>query len=62
MKNNKFVVFLIVITVVFIGYCFSVGIVFCLQWLINAAFQTSFDVNLWWGGLLFYIIYLIFKE
>ncbi len=44
-----------------LGWLVSVGSVVVIQWLANATFNTQFDINIWVGGLLFYICWLLLR-
>ena len=50
------------IIVYVLGWLGSVIIVAFIQWLVNEIFATDFHFNIWLGGLLFYIIWLLFTK
>lgn len=52
----------IVIPALALGYMVSVGIVWGVQELVNLTFSTSYSVNVWAGGGLFYVLLLLFKK
>lgn len=43
----------------FVGWLLSVGTIWLIQWLVNQIFHTSYNFNVWLGGLLFYLIWLL---
>ena len=45
-----------------VGYLVSVGTLWAIQSLANAVFSTSFSIDLWLGGVLFYVIWLLLKR
>lgn len=45
-----------------IGYLATVPIVMLLQWLINLAFKTNFDVNIWAAAGVLYVLWLLFPK
>jgi uncharacterized protein YacL len=61
MKNAIFVI-LIVVLASCIGWLISAGFFWMLQELANSAFGTRYDVNVWLGGLMMYILYHFFKK
>lgn len=61
MKTSTILTIGVVTVLVTTGYLVSVGIVWLLQWLINLTFATSFDLNVWSAGALFYLLWFLLK-
>ena len=61
--KNKLYDFMGITGLVIIIYCLgwfaSVGLFWLIQLLVNALFNLSFNFNIWLGGLLLFIIWLI---
>lgn len=45
-----------------LGWIFSVGLMWVIQKLVNAIFGTNFNFNVFLGGVLFYIIWLLLRK
>lgn len=62
--KNKLYGFIGITGLAIIVYCLgwfaSVGLFWLIQLLINAVFNLSLNYNIWLGGLLLYIIWLLF--
>lgn len=51
----------LVAVVVAIGYLMMVGLMWALQYLVNLAFDTTFDYNVWIIGAIAYILWALIR-